>query len=138
MPDREKVINGLESCVISMTKCFYNRNEMCPYASVDVCHCEQELMRDALELLKEQEDLGTELTNAVELIHKKNERIEKLLKEQEKLVDVDALRKKLGLAKDCAKCKQNTRACQYDSHFSLMDFCERFDMAIEELMQEGR
>ena len=33
--------------------------------------------------LKEQEDLGTELTNAVELIHKKNERIEKLLKEQE-------------------------------------------------------
>ena len=110
MPDREKVINGLESCVISMTKCFYNRNEMCPYASVDVCHCEQELMRDALELLKE----------------------------QEKLVDVDALREKLGLAKDCAKCKQNTRACQYDSHFSLMDFCERFDMAIEELMQEGR
>ena len=57
-----------------------------------------------------------------------------LLKEQEKLVDVDALREKLGLAKDCAKCKQNSRACQYDSHFSLMDFCERLDMAIEELM----
>lgn len=56
-----------------------------------------------------------------------------LLKEQEKLVDVDALREKLGLAKDCAKCKQNTRWCQYDSHFSLMDFCERLDMAIEEL-----
>lgn len=56
------------------------------------------------------------------------------MKEHEKLVDVDALREKLGLAKDCAKCKQNTRACQYDSHFSLMDFCERFDMAIEELM----
>ena len=56
------------------------------------------------------------------------------MKEQEKFVDVDALREKLGLAKDCAKCKQNTRACQYDSHFSLMDFCERFDMAIEELM----
>jgi hypothetical protein len=37
---------------------------------------------DALELLKEQEDIGTELTNAVELIRKKNERIEKLLKEQ--------------------------------------------------------
>ena len=55
MIDRESVINGLESCVISMTKCFYNRNEMCPYASVDVCHCEQELMRDALELLKEEQ-----------------------------------------------------------------------------------
>ena len=38
---------------------------------------------DAIDLLKEQEDFGTELTNAVELIHKKNERIEKLLKEQE-------------------------------------------------------
>lgn len=61
-----------------------------------------------------------------------------LLKEQEKLVDVDALREKLGLAKDCAKCKQNTRTCQYDSHFSLMDFCERLDMAIEELLTEGR
>ena len=57
-----------------------------------------------------------------------------LLKEQEKLVDVDALREKLGLAKDCAKCKQNSRACRYDSHFSLMDFCDRFDMAIKELM----
>ena len=41
------------------------------------------LVRDAIELMKEQEDLGTELTNAVELIHKKNERIEKLLKERE-------------------------------------------------------
>ena len=38
------------------------------------------------ELLKEQEDLGTELTNAVELIHKKNERIEKMLKEKEAVV----------------------------------------------------
>lgn len=61
-----------------------------------------------------------------------------LLEEQEKLVDVDALREKLGLAKDCAKCKQNTRKCQYDSHFSLMDFCEMLDVAIEDLLQEGR
>ena len=36
---------------------------------------------DALELLKEQEDLGTELTNAMELVRKKNERI-KTLEEQ--------------------------------------------------------
>jgi hypothetical protein len=55
MPDREKVINGLESCVVSKTKCFFNRNEMCPYFHVDVLHCEQELMRDAIALLKEQE-----------------------------------------------------------------------------------
>lgn len=45
-------------------------------------------MRDALDLLKDQEDLGTELMNAVELIHKKNERIEKLLKEQEPVAPV--------------------------------------------------
>ena len=61
-----------------------------------------------------------------------------LLKEQKKFVDVDALREKLGLAKDCAKCKQNTRKCQYDSHYSLMDFCERLDTAIEDLLLEGR
>ena len=33
---------------------------------------------DALELLKEQDDMGKELGDAVELIHKKNERIEQL------------------------------------------------------------
>ena len=42
------------------------------------------IAEDALALLKEQEDLGTELTNAVELIHKKNERIEKLMKDKGK------------------------------------------------------
>jgi len=42
-------------------------------------------MRDALELLKEQDDLGTELTNAMELIHKKNERIKKLEEQIETL-----------------------------------------------------
>ena len=43
-------------------------------------------LHDAIALLKEQEDLGKELENAIELIHKKNERIEKLLKEQEAVV----------------------------------------------------
>jgi len=57
-------------------------NKLCPYSSEVGCDLNQ-ILADALELLKEQEDLGTELTNAVELIHKKNERIEKLLKEQE-------------------------------------------------------
>ena len=33
---------------------------------------------DALELLKEQDDMGKELGDAIELIHKKNERIEQL------------------------------------------------------------
>ena len=39
--------------------------------------------QDASTMLEEQEDLGEELTNAVELIHKKNEWIEKLMEEQE-------------------------------------------------------
>lgn len=40
---------------------------------------------DALELLKEQEDLGTELTNAMELVRKKNDRIKKLEEQIETL-----------------------------------------------------
>ena len=44
---------------------------------------------DAIELLEEQEDFGEELTNAMELVHKKNARIIELtdlLKEQEAVV----------------------------------------------------
>lgn len=66
------------------------------------------------------------------------EDILELLKEQEKLINVDELREKLGFSDNCENCKQNARHCQYDSHFALMDFCERLDMAIEELMTEGR
>ena len=87
MPDREKVIKGLECCMKwtgepNTATCHCSD---CSYANMDVFgqRCLIDLINDALELLKEQEDLGTELTNAVELIHKKNERIEKLLKEQE-------------------------------------------------------
>lgn len=114
MPDREKVIKGLERCLVCDMSLIASEEGQkayidCEYTTGLYCRRDK-LLYEVLELLKE----------------------------QEKLVDVDALREKLGLAKDCAKCKQNTRACQYDSHFSLMDFCERFDMAIEELMQEGR
>ena len=68
MADRELLLERLERLAIVL-------DELMPQCA--------ELVRDAISLLKEQEDLGTELTNAVELIHKKNERIEKLLKEQE-------------------------------------------------------
>ena len=81
--NREKVINAIECCVESRTRCFDDKDKLCPYFSAKSFLCEHELLRDALALLKEQEDLGTDLTNAVELIHKKNERIEKLLKEHE-------------------------------------------------------
>ena len=84
MPDLEIVIKSLRRCsdmTICPADCCYRK-----YAP----DCIERLHKDAIallkeqdELLEEQEDLGTELTNAVELIHKKNERIEKLLKEQE-------------------------------------------------------
>ena len=57
--------------------------------------------------MKEQDDLGTELTNAVELIHKKNERIEKLLKEQEKqkfFVDENGKITQLPVVVRCKDC----------------------------------
>lgn len=61
-----------------------------------------------------------------------------LLKEQEKLVNVDKLREKLGFAESCEKCKKDSWRCQRDTYFSEMDFCSRFDYAIEELIKEGR
>ena len=73
MPDREKYIDILRKAV----KAVKEFNEDAPIKISLEC------VEDILELLKEKEDLGTELTNAVELIHKKNERIEKLLKEQD-------------------------------------------------------
>jgi hypothetical protein len=101
MPDREKVIKGFTVCsehgLLNGEDCHghyeYTDNladiikandysKQCPYNGCKT-GCVKTLAKDALALLKEQEDFGTELTNAVELIHKKNERIEKLLKEQE-------------------------------------------------------
>ena len=66
-----------------------------------------------------------------------NDAIE-LLKGQEKLVNVDKLRERLGFAESCDKCKKNSWKCHRDTYFSEKDFCERLDIAIEELMQEGR
>ena len=92
--DREKVIKTYECC-----KNPWNRRcEECPIEK-DCCHdgLPTFAIKDALELLKEQEDLGTELTNAVELIHKKNERIEKLKKllkeQQERIETLESLRR---------------------------------------------
>ena len=88
-------------------------------------------VEDAFDLVHS-DFIGTDDFNETEWEQKKADALS-LLKEQKKLIDVDELREKLGLAKDCVKCKQNIRSCQYDSHFSLMDFCERLDMAIDEL-----
>ena len=80
MPDRESVITHLQ---IIHTWAEFARERDLQFFTPKHLEDIAEWTDDALELLKEQEDLGTELTNAVELIHKKNERIEKLLKEQE-------------------------------------------------------
>ena len=84
MAELEKVKKGFERCLSG--KMPFGCGE-CPYFGdeeyTDAWSCRLSLMRDSFDLLKEQEDLGTELANAVELIHKKNERIEKLLKEYE-------------------------------------------------------
>ena len=48
MPDREKVIRGIEACIQDQPKC-----GKCPYFRND--ECKSGLRPDALELLKEQE-----------------------------------------------------------------------------------
>ena len=74
---------------------------------------------DTIELLKEQEDLGTELTNAVELIHKKNERIEKLLKEQEaRWISVPHKR-----ARICSHCEADEPYKFADDDAEVYEYC---------------
>ena len=68
MPDREKYIEVLSKTAKTVKE--FNENTPIKISL--------ECIEDILELLKEQEDIGTELTNAMELIHKKNERIKKL------------------------------------------------------------
>ena len=60
----------------------------------------KEAFQMALDALREQEELGKELTNAVELIHKKNNRINELLKDKPEIVR----------CKDC-KWRGNEKKC---------------------------
>ena len=106
MPDIEKVIEALENAdmtdgVIKMSNQF----------------------RDiVVELLKEQEDLGAGLMNAVELIHKKNKQIKKLLKDQKSVEPFH-------------KCIGNEFSLIEDSHF---DYCPYCGKPITWAKQEGR
>ena len=78
MPNREKVTKHFEH-LLNAAKGNYQ----------DFVDLTVDVGEEILAMLQEQEDLGTELTNAVELIHKKNERIEKLeklLKEQQQQI----------------------------------------------------
>ena len=113
MPDREKVISTFEK-IISVCK-----EDGCDFVDLTFEDAEQ-----ILALLKEQEDMGKELTDAMELIHKKNERIEKLLQEQE----AEWIEYPKCLAYDGAYSDSHI-VCSACKHvFSIMDNCtEEFD-----------
>lgn len=108
MPDREKVIKGLQ----------IERECVSRDCDRDCGKCD--LVQDRDWLLSVYDDAIT------------------LLKEQDKLVNVDKLREELGFAESCEKCKKDSWRCQRDTYFTEMDFCNRLDFAIEELTQEGR
>lgn len=72
MVDRDTIIKGCENWI--------------KYHKGEDLTLEFNAVEELLAVLKEQDDLGAELTNAVELIHKKNERIKELLKEQEERI----------------------------------------------------
>ena len=54
MPDREKVIKELTCCIYSEEEC--ECPEDCPYVDDDMSECQAKVMRDALALLKEQQE----------------------------------------------------------------------------------
>lgn len=46
-----------------------------------------------------------------------------------RLIDVDTFKREHRMAYMCGDCDRNTRECEYDSGFSLMDFCGWLDDA---------
>lgn len=108
MTDMDNVKKAWECCNPFKRKC----NE-CPYEK-DCYHdgISRHMVADAIALLKEQEN--------------------------KKLIDADKLREKLGFAEYCEDCKRDSWKCGCATIYSLRDFCATIDIAIEELMQEGR
>ena len=91
MPDREKVIKGLERCLICDISVIapeeaQNAYRECEYTVGLYCG-EKKLLREAVALLKEQGDTINELQNAYEYLQKQFFEVQdKLLKEQEKRI----------------------------------------------------
>ena len=86
MADREKVIEAIENC-IGKPKCRDCPWEDCDYEHEVINSVPYGLMRDALALLKEQDDTINELQNAYEYLQKQFFEVQdKLLKEQEKRI----------------------------------------------------
>ena len=57
---------------------------------------------------------------------------------QKHMVDVDELRKELGFSEMCDNCKQDAWSCERDTYYSLKDFCERFDDAIDAILERHK
>ena len=57
---------------------------------------------------------------------------------QKRMIDVDELRKELGFSEMCDNCKQDTWACGRDTFYSLKDFCERLDDAIDAILERHK
>lgn len=88
MPDKEKVIKGLERCLICDISVIaseeaQNAYRECEYTVGLYCG-EKKLLRETITLLKEQEDTINELQNAYEYLQKQFFEVQdKLLKEQD-------------------------------------------------------
>lgn len=87
MADREKVIKGLEYCCASeKNRCEANS---CPYWESEIC-CIDEMLADALELLKEQGEeisrLKSELHGFGDLFHTLSKKTEEAIADQPEIV----------------------------------------------------
>ena len=58
--------------------------------------------------------------------------------EEKRMIDADELIEELGFAKECEHCKQNKRECQYNYFYSIMDFCNMIDIAIETILERHK
>ena len=84
MPDREKVLNGLECCKRESKYIDDNPCDDCPYYD-DRCY-HDEMMRDAIALLKEQREQIDKLLEENASNAEMAEGLQERLKEQERII----------------------------------------------------
>ena len=60
------------------------------------------------------------------------------IEKEEKLIDIDELRKELGFAEMCDNCKQDVWTCERDNYYSFKDFCARFDDAVDAILEKHK
>ena len=58
--------------------------------------------------------------------------------EQKRMIDIDELRDELGFSENCGTCKQDEWVCQRDCYYSLHDFCSRFDIAVDAILERHK